>query len=59
MLFTNGFTSILKAHMREFPVAQWVKALVLSLKWLGSLLWCGFDPWFGNFHMPWLGPERK
>lgn len=24
-------------------VAQWVKDLVLSLLWLGSLLWCRFD----------------
>ena len=27
-------------------MAQWVKDLVLSL------LWLGFDPWPGNFHMP-------
>ena len=26
-------------------MAQWVKDLALSLQWLGSLLWCGFDPW--------------
>ena len=24
-------------------LAQWVKGLVLSLLWLGSLLWPGFD----------------
>ena len=23
--------------------------LVLSMLWLGSLLWHGFDPWAGNF----------
>jgi len=28
----------------SFLVAQ-VKAPVLSLKWLRSLLWCGFHPW--------------
>ena len=26
-------------------MAQWVKDLVLSLQWLGLLLWRGFDPW--------------
>ena len=24
----------------------------MSLQCLGSLLWCGFDPWPRNFHMP-------
>ena len=24
-------------------MAEWVKDLALSLLWLGSLLWCGFD----------------
>ena len=32
-------------------VAQWIKYLVLSLQWLGSLLWHGFDPWPGKFRM--------
>ena len=32
-------------------MAQWVKDPVLSLKWLGALRWCGFDPWPRNFHM--------
>ena len=33
-------------------VAWWVKDLMLSLLWfVGSLLWCGFNPWPGNFHM--------
>ena len=22
-----------------------------------SLLWCGFDPWPGNFRVPWLQPK--
>ena len=32
-------------------MAQRVKDLVLSLQWLGLLLWRGFDPWTRNFHM--------
>ena len=32
-------------------VAQQVKDLGLSLLWLRSLLWHGFDPWLSNFHM--------
>ena len=31
-----------------------VKNLVLSLLWLESLLWPGFDPWLENFFMPWV-----
>ena len=33
-------------------MAGWVKDPAFSLFWLGSLLWLGFDPWPGNFHMP-------
>ena len=33
-------------------MAQQVKDPVLLLQQLGSLLWRGFDPWPGNFHMP-------
>ena len=29
-------------------VAQWVKELMLSLLWFGSLVRCGFDPWPRN-----------
>ena len=32
-------------------MAQWVKDLVLSLSWLGLLLWHGCDPWPRNFDM--------
>ena len=32
---------------------------MLSLQWLGLLLWHGFDPWPKNFHMPWLWPKKK
>ena len=27
----------------------------MVMQGLGSLLWLGFDPWPGNFHMPWGG----
>ena len=38
--------------MLEYPlVAQQVEDLVLLLLWLRSLLWHGFNPWPGNFHM--------
>ena len=39
-------------------MAQWVKNLVLSLLCLGSLLWCGFDPWPGKFCMPKAWPRK-
>ena len=34
-------------------MAQWVKDPALLL------LWHGFDPWPGNFHMPWAQPGKK
>ena len=34
-------------------MAQWVKDPVLSL------LWRGFSPWPGNFHMPQAQPKKK
>ena len=37
-------------------MAQWVKDLALSLEWAGYLLWHRFDPWLGNFYMPWAQP---
>ena len=40
-------------------MAQQTKGLVLSLQWLGSLLWLGFDPWPQNFHMPQAESKRK
>ena len=51
-------------HAQEFRsaqsslVAQGVKNPALSLQQLGSLLWYGFDPWPGNFHMPWVWPLK-
>lgn len=38
--------------LRSALTAQEVNALVLSLLWLVSLLWCSFDPW----HMQ---PKKK
>ena len=40
-------------------MAQWVKDLVLSLQWLGSLLWCRFDPWPGSIHMLQSQPQTE
>ena len=30
--------------------------MVLSLHWLRLLLWCRYNPWPGNFHMPQVHP---
>ena len=35
------------------------KNLALSLLWLRSLLWCGFDPWPWNFPMPQVQEKKK
>ena len=43
--------------LRSSLVAQWVKDLALSLLWLRPLKWCRFDPWPGNFYMPWAPPK--
>ena len=40
-------------------MTQWIKDWGLSLQWLGLLLWCGFDPWPGNFHRPWAWQKKK
>ena len=42
-------------------MVQLVKDLMLSLKWFGSMLCCGFDPWPGNFHIPkeWGKKKKK
>ena len=40
-------------------MVQWVKDLVLSLWWLQSLLWHGFDPWPGNFHILRAWPKKS
>ena len=43
----------------EFLCGKRVKDPALSLQWLGSLLWHGFSPWPGNFHMVWARPKKK
>ena len=49
----------IKKSMYELSlVVQWVKDLVVSLQWLGSLLWHGFDPWPRNFCMPRVWPKN-
>ena len=40
-------------------MAQQVMDPSSLLLWHGSLLWQGFDPWPGNFHMPWTQPKKK
>ena len=45
--------------MRSSPVTQWVKDLILSLLRLKWLLWHIFDPWPGNFYMPWAQSQKK
>ena len=40
-------------------VVQHDKDLVLSLQRLGLLLWCGFKPWPGNFHVLQMQPKKK
>ena len=40
-------------------MAQWIKDPVLSLQWLGLLLWHRFDPWPRNFCRPWAWPKKK
>ena len=38
---------------QELPGGLRVKGSVLSL------LWCGLDPWPGNFHMSWVWQKKK
>ena len=40
-------------------MVQWVKDPVLSLLWLGSLVWCGFGPWPRNFCVLQAWPKGK
>ena len=50
----------IKAAIRwSSPVAQQVKDPALSLQRLGLLLWRGFDPWPGKFHVPWVQQKKK
>ena len=40
-------------------VANCVHYPALSLQQLEFLLWCRFDPWPGNFCMPWAWPKKE
>ena len=40
-------------------VAQQVKDWVLSLLWLGLLLWHRFNSWPGKFHMLWVWAKQS
>lgn len=39
-------------------MAQRVKNLALSLKWLESMLWRVLDPWSGDFDVPQARPKK-
>lgn len=41
------------------PVAEQLGDPVLSLRWLRSVPWQGFNPWAGNFHMLRAGPKKE
>ena len=43
-----------KELLKEFPGGLVVKDPKLLLLWLRSLLWYRFDPWPGNFCIPWI-----
>ena len=47
-----AFGVIPKKTFPGVPLWHSLLSLALSLQQLGSLLWCGFDPWPGNIHMP-------
>ena len=51
-------TPCYKLVFKSSFVAQWVKSLVLQLQWLRPLLWHGFCPWPGNFHMLQVWPNN-
>ena len=43
----------IKTTMKEFPAGLVVKDSALSL------LWLGFHPWPGNFHVTWVWPKTE
>ena len=53
------FFPLKKFFLGSSLLVQWVKDLSLSLLWLRSLLWRVFNPWPGNFQMPWVQPTNK
>ena len=46
---------------RSSLVTLWIEDLVLSLQWLGLLLWHEFIPWPENFHLlqAWFKKKKK
>ena len=46
------FFSLLSKTFRSPRVAQQVTDLMVSLRWLRSLLWYRLAPWPGNVYMP-------
>ena len=54
---TCGAQCKIKCERSAF-MAQWVKDPTLSPLWLWLLLWCKFNPWLGNFCMPWMQPKK-
>ena len=57
--YTNGIFFSHKKRKYGSSLVQQVKDLSLSLLWFRSLLWHGFSPWPGNFHMPWVWPKKE
>ena len=58
ILTNNHKKSLISKRDQGSLVIQWFKNLALSLQWLMLLLWCKFSPWPGNFHMPWVQPNK-
>ena len=48
-----------KSLSLEFPCGAAIKDLVLLVRWLGSLLWHGFNTWPGSFHMSQVWAKKK
>ena len=55
---SSSFTRCVKTYA-EFPGGSAAKDLRLSLLWLRSLLWLGFDLWPRSFHMPRTRPNNN
>ena len=48
-----------KRLLRSSLMAQGVKDPALLLLWLRSMLWRKFNPWPGNFYIPWSQPKKE
>ena len=56
----EAVSNVIKSTGLGVPaMAQRVKDLALPQLWGRSLLWFGFDPWPGNFHMLQVQPFKK